>query len=290
MSKHIVDTLIEERAEHLRQRPRVWSLVKRLGYPLLGYRDAIAMADAMHTLNGTNALDYLSTLLALNSDTDGVAHIPPSGTTIVIANHPAGIADGVAVYDAVKSRRRDITFFANRDAVRAVPGLADNIIPVEWMAARRTRSRTRETVRRMTAAFRDERLVVIFPSGRIARPTWRGLREQPWQASAVNLASRYHCPVVPLRITARNSWLFYFLYLLNDELRDITLFNELLNKTGYPYRLRFAAPFEIASTAEPDAITRALQQFVSTDLRDTRSRLIHPAIRYAEEDPTSTRR
>ncbi len=290
MSKHIVDTLIEERAERLRQHPRVWSLVKRLGYPLLGYRDAIAMADAMQTLNGTDAFDYLSTLLALKTDTEGVAHIPPSGATIVMANHPAGIADGVAVYDAVKSRRRDITFFANRDAVRAVPGLADNIIPVEWMAARRTRSHTRETVRRMTAAFRDERLVVIFPSGRIARPTWRGLREQPWQVSAVNLASRYHCPVIPLRITARNSWLFYFLYLLNDELRDITLFNELLNKTGYPYRLRFAAPFEVTSTDEPEDVTKALQQFVSSDLRDTRSRLVHPAIRYAGEDATSTRR
>ena len=46
----------------------------------------------------------------------------------------------------------------------------------------------------------------------------------------MTLARRFSAPIVPLHIRARNSWLFYALSQLSHELRDITLFHELLNK------------------------------------------------------------
>ena len=47
LPSHIVDQLIEERAVRLSANPRLWPWVKRIFYPLLGYRRACEIADAL---------------------------------------------------------------------------------------------------------------------------------------------------------------------------------------------------------------------------------------------------
>jgi len=78
-----------------------------------------------------------------------------------------------------------------------------------------------------------------YYSGSLAKLTWRGLVDRPWESSAAMLAKKYDIPIIPLNIDARNSSLYYFFSLVNDELRDITLFRELLNKKGQKFRMTF---------------------------------------------------
>ncbi len=264
--KHIVDILIEERAEKLMQRPFAWRLVQRYMYPLLGYHRAIEMVDAVQPMSGREIFRHMSSELAMNVTVEGLEHVPETGLSILMPNHPAGIADGIAVYDALKSVREDVIFFANRDAVRAAPQLEEMIIPVEWMEDRRDHTRSKETVRTMLRAFKEERMVVIFPSGRLARPTIRGLVEREWLPTGVSLAQKYKCPVQPLHIRGRNSALYYFLWFFNDELKDMTLFRELLNKQGQSYHMQFGEAFQ--PDGDPEDITRRLQAFVTSQLAD----------------------
>ncbi|MEQ8486926.1 MAG: 1-acyl-sn-glycerol-3-phosphate acyltransferase [Pseudomonadales bacterium] len=261
---HIVDQLIEERAERLRRRPWLWRSLRPVLYPLLGYRAALTMADAIATLPGREAFDYLSDTLGLAVECSGLEQVPRRGLAVVTPNHPSGIADGIAVYDALRQVRDDVSFFANRDAIRVCPGMADLVVPVEWMETRRDRARNRETVRHMTRAFREERLIVIFPSGRLAQPTLRGLVERPWLPSALGLAIKYQAPVLPMHIEGRNSWLYYLFYAIHHELRDMTLFRELLNKRGRRYRIRIGEPF--APSGDPRALSDAVRHFVTSDL------------------------
>jgi putative hemolysin len=261
---HIVDRLIEERAHGLMQRPWLWRGLRPALYPLLGYPAALRMADAIAPLTGHEAMDYLSEMLALDIRCDGLENVPSKGLAVVTPNHPSGIADGIAVYGALRAVRPDITFFANRDAIRVCPGLADVIVPVEWMAARRSQQTRRETVRHMIAAFRTERLIVIFPSGRLARPTLHGLEERAWLPTALNLAIRHRAAVIPVHIEGRNSWLYYLFYAIHDELRDMTLFRELLNKRGLRYRLRIGQA--IRPEGEPRVLAETLRRFVTESL------------------------
>ena len=158
------------------------------------------------------------------------------------------------MFDAFRSVREDITFFANRDAIRVSLRIWKSmIVPVEWVSERRSHERRKETVKGMARAFREQRLIVIFPSGRLAQPTLTGLKERPWQSTAVSLAHRYDCPVIPMHIRGRNSWLYYLFYILHDELRDMTLFRELLNKQGQRYQLTLTAPFNARQAIEEDA-------------------------------------
>lgn len=278
--RHIVDELIEERAEGLRRHPWLWRSLKPAIYPLLGYRHAIRMADQIAPLPGLETLQHLSRTLDLRLEVSGLERIPASGLAVVTPNHPSGIADGIAVFDALRRVREDISFFANRDAIRVSPGLADVIVPVEWMETRRSHGRNRETVRHMIEAFRQQRLIVIFPSGRLARPTLGGLVERDWLPSALNLAVKYRAPVTPMHIEGRNSWLYYLFYAIHHELRDMTLFRELLNKRGRTYRIRIGAPFE--PTGDPRDLTPALRRFVMEELPRGATRFQPPAVRPAE--------
>jgi len=261
---HIVDQLIEERSHGLRTRPWLWKFITTALYPILGYKSAIQLIDNVQGLDGAGVLDYVSNLLQLRVETSGLDYVPKTGRGILIANHPAGIADGIAVYDALRKRRQDIVIFANRDAIRMAPGLASHIIPVEWVEEKRTRERQREMIKKMVDAFRSEKLVVIFPSGRLAYLRLSGLTERPWQSTAVNLAQKYQCSIVPMHIKARNSAFFYAVSLFSAELRDITLFHELLNKRGQKYRLRIGAP--VHAEGDVKELTEQLEHYVTERL------------------------
>ena len=262
---HIVDELIEERAEKLRRNPRAWAMVQKYMYPVLGYQNAKDLVDNVQGMRGFAVFEHLSNLLQMRITVEGLEHLPASGRAVLMPNHPAGIADGIAVFEAIKNVRPDMTFFANRDAVRCQENLAEIIIPVEWMEERRNHAKSKETVRNMVQAFRDDRLIVIFPSGRLARPTPVGLIERAWLESGVSLAQKYDCPIVPMHIKGHNSLLYYLLWFLNTELKDMTLFRELLNKSGQRYHLQIGAP--IRSTADPAALTPALRNFVTKRLK-----------------------
>ena len=278
--RHVVDELIEERAEGLRRRPWLWRSLKPVVYPLLGYRHAIRMADEIAPLPGLDTLQHLSRVLDLRLEVSGLERIPARGLAVVTPNHPSGIADGIAVFDALRQVREDISFFANRDAIRVSPGLADVIVPVEWMETRRSHGRNRETVRHMIDAFRQQRLIVIFPSGRLARPTLGGLVERDWLPSALSLAIKYRAPVTPMHIEGRNSWLYYLFYAIHHELRDMTLFRELLNKHGRTYRIRIGTPFEPRGDARQ--LTPALRRFVVEELSRGTTEFRPPEIDPAE--------
>jgi putative hemolysin len=249
---HIVEQLIAERAPHLQRSP-VWPRLKLILYRLLAYDAAVFLADAVKPLKGQDAFALIADHLRVRTEVEGLDNVPASGPAIVIANHPTGLADGLAVFDAIRARRPDLCFLANADALRVIPHGDDIIIPVEWRAEKRTRAKSRQTLLDMKAAFEAGRLIVIFPSGRLAHMTWRGLTERPWESSAFMLARRNAVPLIPLHIRARNSGFFYAVSRISSELRDITLFRELLNKKRELFRMRFGAPIP------PDALPSAAE-------------------------------
>jgi len=262
--RHIVDVLIEERAVNLMRYPALWRVIKAVSYGILGYDRAVQMADTIAPLRGKETFQFMSNLLQLQLSVTGKQYIPASGAAIVTPNHPAGIADGIAVWDAIKDIRQDIVFVANRDAIRASPGLADIIIPVEWRDEFRSPKRNRETIRALRRAINDERLIVIFPSGKLALPSFSGLVEQPWQITALQLAQKYELDVIPIHIKGHNTFFFYTISYINNELRDMSLFRELLNKSGQRYRLTIGEPTQIEGNVTET--TKKLQNFVLNDL------------------------
>jgi putative hemolysin len=228
---HIVDTLISERGQRIVHNP-LWPVMRPFLYTLLRYGRAIEFANDISNLNGFQCFEYMSDLLRLDVRVQNAERIPEKGGFILVSNHPTGIADGVAVFDLLKSRRPDMMVFANRDAVRVNPRFAEMIIPVEWREEYKSKLKTRETLVLTNKTVEDGKAMVLFPSGRIAYWAEGKLNERPWKTSAVGLARKYNLPILPIHMRARNSGLFYWFAKWSTELRDMTVFYELLNKKG----------------------------------------------------------
>lgn len=266
--QHIVDVLIEERAVELKE-TAAWPLVRAVFYPLLGYRKAVAMADAIGTLtSGREAMDWAERFLNMSIEVTGRESIPKDGPCIITANHPGGIADGVAVWQALKEHRPDMAFYANRDAIRINPHLIDHVIPVEWREKFRSRDKTRETLVQTRKALEEGRCVVIFPAGRMSVWSWQDLtlRETDWMPSAAGLVLKYKVPVIPLGVRQRMSTLFYTLGQIHSELKHMTVFHELLAKKKAHYKLVLGEAIEASALPETDRQATAQLKALSESL------------------------
>jgi putative hemolysin len=209
---HIIDTLIAERAPRLTGSP-LWPLVRRVVYRLLDYRKARRMAETICQLGGRAALDHVAGLLALKVEVTGLENLPATGRCILVSNHPTGIGDGVAVYDAIKTWRPDVVFYANADAHRVCRRFDEVLIP------------------------------------------------------AVSLARKYAAPIVPVHLTGPRSNLFHLFDKRWKEMRDITLFHELLNKKGRRFWLIVGAPIDPeALPGDATEATEALKRYVERAL------------------------
>ncbi len=264
--QHIVDELIIERAPQMAASP-FWPVLRPVLNGLLGYGKAVRMADVIAPMTGAEALDYVSDLLALKVSVEGLERVPQAGGIITVSNHPTGIADGVAVYDALKTVRGDLIFYANADAQRVAAGFDDVLIPVELNNAKRSREATRLTLQRTNAALQANKALVTFPAGRLARVRNKVLEDEPWAPTAISLARKFEVPLVPIHVDGPWSTLFHFFDKFSGELRDITLFHELLNKKGEAFRLIVGEPIDAeAIPGDPPEAIQLLRAYVQGPL------------------------
>jgi putative hemolysin len=111
----------------------------------------------------------------------------------------------------------------------------------------------------------ESRLGVIFPSGRLAKRVGIKLIEREWMTSAATMAKKYDVPVIPVHISARNSYLFYIFDLIHPTLRDITLFKETLNKKDFKFHITIGQLIEPRSLSEdPKMATSLLKSAVNS--------------------------
>ncbi|MFM7120195.1 MAG: acyltransferase, partial [Gammaproteobacteria bacterium] len=81
--------------------------------------------------------------------------------------------------------------------------------------------------------------------------------------AGISMALRNDAPLLPMHVRGFNSLLFYVLWFVNTELKDMTLFRELLNKRGARYRIRVGELVQPAAGTDPEQLTRAMQAFVT---------------------------
>ena len=264
---HIVDLLIDERAPTLLRHPVSERLMRRLLFPCLGYHEAKLAIDRVQGLSGTEIMAFATDTIGLRVRTLGTSRLPPHGRVVIAVNHPTGLADGVALWRALAPIRGDLRILANADALRIAPGLADIFIPVQWQKSRRSASDSRRVLCDVGRALRNEAALVFFPSGRLAYLRWHGLTERQWLPTVVTVARKFGAPILPLHIRARNSWPFYALSQLSQELRDVTLFQELLNKRRARFELTVGLPIDPADLPDdPTDAVALLQRHVEHDL------------------------
>ena len=136
-------------------------------------------------------------------DPAALARIPATGRLLIVANHPSGALDALALLDAVGRIRRDVRIVAN-DLLGAIAPLQDLLLPVRILGGKAQRG----SLHAVEQALAAEQCVIVFPAGEVSRPL-RGIRDGRWQRGFVRFARAAGAPVLPVRVEARNSALFY---------------------------------------------------------------------------------
>ena len=137
-------------------------------------------------------------------DPQALASIPTSGRLLVVANHPSGALDALALLDAIGQVRRDVKIVAN-DMLSMLEPLSGLLLPVRVFGGRASP----ESLRAIDRALAAEQCVIVFPAGEVSRLGLRGVRDRRWRQGFVRFARDSGAPVQPVRIVARNSMLFY---------------------------------------------------------------------------------
>lgn len=150
------------------------------------------------------------------------ANIPASGRVIIIANHPIGSLDGLALLKLVGEVRRDVKVIAN-DLLAHFSALENLLIPVDIMAG----GNALRSVRRVLQELEQEHAVIIFPAGEVSRASPVGVRDALWRPGFLQFARRAQAPVLPVLVKARNSLLFYSASLLFKPFGTMLLSDEM---------------------------------------------------------------
>src|SRR5690606_23849229 len=89
------------------------------------------------------------------------------------------------------------------------------------------------------------------------------LTDPEWMPTAASLARKYELPILPCHVAGPYAFWFHTFAQISPELRDITLFHELLNKAGKTYTLTFGPPIP-HEHADGDAVSviRKLKHYV----------------------------
>lgn len=160
-------------------------------------------------------------------------NIPAQGRLIIIANHPIGSLDGLALLRLISEVRRDVKIIAN-DMLMAFEPLHDLLLPLDNM----TRNAYKQSYKNILTALEDEQAVIIFPAGEVSRASPQGIRDGKWQAGFLHFARKAKAPLLPIFVSAKNSLLFYSASIIFKPLATALLAHEMFNKHSAEIKFR----------------------------------------------------
>jgi putative hemolysin len=219
-----VDQVIAEYYPALNDRKLASSVVKPLLRRLLHEQAFLDFAEEYPHLQGIEfveqVLDYFNFDYSV-SDRDR-ENIPATGKVMVIANHPIGSLDGLALLKLVHETRSDVKIVAN-DLLMSLAPLSACLLPVRVL----TGSSGKQHIQQINRSLLNEGAVIMFPSGEVSRLGLRGVRDGQWQQGFLKMAERAKAPILPVHIKGRNSLQFYLTSLLLKPLSTLMLVGQM---------------------------------------------------------------
>ena len=190
----------------------------------LGLLELDRLYGRFQTLPG-DPWDAALEALQLGLDARGNLEVPPQGPVLVVANHPLGGLDGVALLKLLKPKRPDTVLIADPVLMR-IPELRPHLIGVEELGGGEPRSAAgfsrvlRKALRHLEAGG----CLACFPAGPVSGPV-----DPAWNPHFARLAQRTAAPILPLWFGGAGSAVAR---LLHPSLRTVLFAKNVLQRQG----------------------------------------------------------
>jgi putative hemolysin len=157
-----------------------------------------------------------------------------TGPLLIIANHPFGVADGLAIGDIATQLRDDVKIMTNSMLCQP-PEAAKYVLPVDFSPTKEARLRSAATRKAAVKWLEDGHCLVIFPAGGVAtrpKPLKSKALDLPWHPFTARLAAVTGARILPLYFHGANSTLFHLASHSWYPLRAALFFRETLRQAG----------------------------------------------------------
>ena len=187
------------------------------------------------------ATDHLG--LTVSYEPGRLAGIPREGPLIIIANHPYGVLDGLAMGHLASLARPDFKLLAHAVLGRAEP-LRPYLIPIEFDGASSAVRTNVQSKRAAVAHLKEGGTIVIFPAGRVstADNLFRPATDAPWKLFAAKLIHCSGATVLPVYFEGQNGFLFHLVSKFSEALREALLMREVVRHIGTEIRAHIGRP------------------------------------------------
>jgi putative hemolysin len=178
------------------------------------------------------ALRLLDVTLAFQG-TD-LGRVPRDGGLLIVANHPFGILDGLAM-GQIAMRLRGNGHILTNSLLCQVPEIAPHLLPVDFSGTPEARRLTSATRRRAVDLLAEGKVVVMFPAGGIATansPVIGQACDAEWHPFTGRLATIPGVTTLPVHFQGQNSRLFQIASHLSYPLRVSLIFHETRRRMG----------------------------------------------------------
>ncbi len=183
-------------------------------------------------------------------------YVPKTGGVIVVANHPLGGLDGMALVHAVGEVRPDVRFVVN-DVLKKLENYGDVFVGVDKISATSTAS-----LRTMELVLQTQEAILFFPAGMVSRKQEGVIKDLEWKKSFVTQSIDHRRDIVPVFIEGENSSFFYrfanfrkFIG-IKANIEMAFLPDEMFKQRGRTVKMHFGPPFP-SSLLDPSKSHRA---------------------------------
>jgi len=184
-------------------------------------------------------------------------NIPAEGRIVIVANHPLGAFDALALVHLVGGVRRDVRILAN-DVLSQLAQLSSLLLPVNVFGSGASAARLRDAYR----ALENEQALIVFPAGEVSRMGPQGVRDGRWSSGFVRMARHAGASVLPVHIAAHNSPTFYGVSMLAKPLSSLLLPREMF----VPQQLGISVGEPVAAselgTNQAEPVAQAMRRHV----------------------------
>ncbi|MBU1439000.1 MAG: lysophospholipid acyltransferase family protein, partial [Gammaproteobacteria bacterium] len=222
-----VEKMVQQHLPQLQQQPWLEKPVTGALKHLLHEQDFIAFSKQYPHLQGIEfieqVLEYFKFSYTVRDNE--LERIPTTGRVVIIANHPIGSLDGLALVKLIHDIRPDVKVIANQ-LLSAVTPLHAMLLPVNNMQG----GTERRCIDHIHQHLAHEGAVIVFPAGEVSRLKPNGVRDGKWHAGFLRFARSSKAPILPVYIDARNSALFYGASMLYKPLATMLLVQEMFRQ------------------------------------------------------------
>ncbi len=207
-------------------------------------------------------LSCFKTRLDYDDSRNALGTLPAEGPLLIIANHPLGGLEGVALAEMLLRFRPDLKVLTNELLTR-IPELAPIFVGVDVLS-KGDRSANKKGLLNVSRHLQQGGALLVFPAGKVAAYNFRKRRidDHDWNRVVGHLVRKAKPVVCPIYVEGRNSRLFYAMAALHPALRALMLPRELSNKSGFQLKAHIGelvGAEELLKLDDTQAITHYLR-------------------------------